>query len=201
MAAEPSSSLVRLHLTVLPARPADGRVDAAPVRRRGHVAPVRPAPGVPAGGHPARAAAPRATATAIHERLRAVRGSTGSTTTRRPTSSRTRRARSGDRARARARAARAVARPADGRLLGERREHRRPRRAAALAAEVGLDATTSTSARGRRVPRARAGVDGAGAVDRRHAVCRPSCSTAGCSCSARSRARSSSRRSRSSPND
>ena len=42
--------LVRLHLTVLPARPAHGRVDAGPVRCRDHVASLRPSSGVPAGG-------------------------------------------------------------------------------------------------------------------------------------------------------
>ena len=49
--------LERLHLTVLPREPADGRAARAPVRRRRELAAVRPPSRVPAGGDPARAAA------------------------------------------------------------------------------------------------------------------------------------------------
>jgi hypothetical protein len=48
--------LVGFHLTVLPPRPAHGRVARAPVRRRRDLAPVRPPSRVPARGHPPRAA-------------------------------------------------------------------------------------------------------------------------------------------------
>src|SRR4051794_34038789 len=116
------SRLVRLHLTFLPPRPAAGRMAPAPVRRRGHVVAVRPAPGVP-GARPAPRRAARA--------LRLVRGAAARPVRRggaRVHAEPGRRPAVADgaaphRAGARPRPPRRGARPPDGRLLARRRRH------------------------------------------------------------------------------
>src|SRR5262249_16488317 len=110
--------LERLHLTVLPARPANGRAGTARVRRRPPLAPVRPAPRVSAGRDPAGGTAPplrdrrgrgRPAARAVRGRKPRVQPAAGRPEQPAPPAP--------DRAGAGTRAARAVPRAADGRLL------------------------------------------------------------------------------------
>ena len=190
MSAHDRPDLVGLHLTVLPARPAHGRAGSAPVRRRGHLAPVRPPPGVPAGGACRAQSCSPATAPAMRPAcgrdLRA-RGARRTTRTRGRPEHAARAA--ADRARARARAARAGARPADGRLLERGARHRRRGGAArGSRAEVGLDGRCD--ARARRTTRTSIACSRSTAQAQSSAINGDpgaSCSTAGCSSSARSR--------------
>ena len=112
------SDLVGLHLTVLPARPADGRVARAPVRCRGDLASIRSPSGIPPARHsavgaqrPLRRRAHRASEGGVHgpgARLQpAARG--GPEHDARAAA---------DRARPRPRPAPAISRPAHAGLLG-----------------------------------------------------------------------------------
>ena len=158
----PSRDLERLHLTVLPREPADGRAARAPVRRPGRVAPVRPPSRVPAGGHP-----PRAQLLARYgdrdDRTRARSSPrAGSTTTRIPSVVPNTMPRSGSAELARDLGRHGdAARPADGRLLGARRRTSATRMCCASEAAAARPARRRRRGRARRraLPRPRRSVD------------------------------------------